>query len=143
MNYDEAIAWVGQRRASVPAEARVHEDGRAYVAALGEIRNLLYAGRANLQVVETLAPLCPCSLGPDTDGPEQECPIHGDGQTFVALSRWRDAVVAAVSDLDLDHRPEEEWWDSVRPLRELLDGGPFSEPAPQDAMPRDARLEPF
>lgn len=143
MNYDEAIAWVGQRRASVPAEARVHEDGRAYVAALGEIRNLLYAGRANLQVVETLAPLCPCSLGPDTEGPEQECPIHGDGQTFVALCRWRDAVVGAATSVRLLADVSTVANSSWQRLCELLDGGPFSEPAPQDAMPRDARLEPF
>jgi hypothetical protein len=31
-----------------------------------------------------LAPLCPCDSNPSTsDGPQQECPIHGDGASFV------------------------------------------------------------
>lgn len=38
-----------------------------------------------------LAALCPCDLNPSTtDGPQQECPVHGDGVTFVdELTRLR------------------------------------------------------
>lgn len=44
--------------------------------------------------VETqLAPLCPCDSNPSTsDGPQQECPLHGDGTTFV---RYVQALEAA------------------------------------------------
>lgn len=31
-----------------------------------------------------LRPLCPCSPKPHIEGPLRECPIHGDGATFVA-----------------------------------------------------------
>lgn len=38
---------------------------------------------------ELLAPLCPCGpASPDTQGPLQECPLHGDGTTFVTRQRW-------------------------------------------------------
>jgi hypothetical protein len=36
----------------------------------------------------TLAPLCPCDPNPSTtDGPQRECPLHGDGITFVGEYR--------------------------------------------------------
>lgn len=43
-------------------------------------------------IAEQLRPLCMCDTGPDTDGPEQDCPLHGDGVTFVADVRWLQAI---------------------------------------------------
>lgn len=39
-----------------------------------------------------LEPLCPCNVGPDTYGPEQDCPLHGDQETFVAYVRELEAT---------------------------------------------------
>lgn len=37
-----------------------------------------------------LGPLCPCAPhDPNTDGPQRECPVHGDGQTF---TQWVDEM---------------------------------------------------
>lgn len=42
---------------------------------------------ARADVISMLAPLCPCSYNPNSTayGPQRECPLHGDGETFV---RW-------------------------------------------------------
>ena len=43
----------------------------------GELRQLRAMERG-------LMPLCPCISDPSmSDGPQQECPVHGDGDTFV------------------------------------------------------------
>lgn len=49
------------------------------------------------EVFERFLELCPCDPNPSTtDGPQQECPVHGDGTTFVAevraLRRLADTV---------------------------------------------------
>lgn len=44
-----------------------------------------YTERELQQLYKALEPLCPCDPNPaTTDGPQQECPLHGDGVTFVA-----------------------------------------------------------
>lgn len=43
-----------------------------------------YAERRLQALHRALEPLCPCDLNTSTtDGPQQECPLHGDGVTFV------------------------------------------------------------
>lgn len=43
-------------------------------------------------VLNRLRPLCPCDMNPETtDGPSQECPIDGDGITFVNYVRELEA----------------------------------------------------
>jgi hypothetical protein len=44
-----------------------------------------------------LIPLCPCTAGnpADWDGPQRECVVHGDGDTFVAEHRRLKAIEAA------------------------------------------------
>jgi hypothetical protein len=75
--------------------AAAAEQVRAQRANLRLVRSMLLRGRVASTTLDQLAPLCGCNTGPDTDGPEQDCPIHGDGQTFVALFRWGAAVAAA------------------------------------------------
>lgn len=53
---------------------------RAYLFA---VRDQLTTGQGRRRIVERLTELCPCSSDPEADGPEQECPVHGDGVTFV------------------------------------------------------------
>jgi hypothetical protein len=40
---------------------------------------------ARADVISMLAPLCPCSYDSNSTayGPQRECPLHGDGETFV------------------------------------------------------------
>lgn len=110
------------------------QTNREDAAALRHVRTMLHVGRACQQVVDQLAPLCPCNAGPDTDGPEQDCPIHGDGETFVMLCRWRDAVVVSArlvvdswtgSTIDGAATVDD---DAVERLRALLDAGPWGGP---------------
>lgn len=55
-----------------------------------------YAAQQLENLRKAFAPLCPCDLNPETtDGPQQECPIHGDGVTFVEGVRGAARVVAA------------------------------------------------
>jgi hypothetical protein len=130
MNHDEALEWLDRELLGLLGEDSPENHQRR--RELRGIRDLLYAGRANLQVVDQLAPLCLCNVGPHTDGPEQECPIHGDGQSFVALCRWRDAVATTASvyrqrDVQDDDEAAVGHWNR---LCELLDDGPWSEAGP-------------
>ena len=49
-----------------------------------------------------LAPLCEC-----VDAPQQECPIHGDGVTFVAHVQALEAVAVVARAVALDAEPSE------------------------------------
>lgn len=97
--YQRALDTIERLLSNPPTAAGddyvAREANREHVAALRHVRNMLQVGCSCQQVVDSLAPLCLCNVGPDTDGPEQDCAIHGDGETFVALCRWRDAVVSA------------------------------------------------
>ena len=46
-----------------------------------------------------LMPLCACDFNPaTTDGPQRECPVHGDGETFVKhVQRLERLLVAALA----------------------------------------------
>lgn len=104
--------------------AAVAEQVRAQRANLRLVRSMLLRGRAASTTLDQLAPLCVCNTGPDTDGPEQDCPIHGDGQTFVALFRWQRAVAIAahaVAEADDDDRAS-----AADPLVELVRAGPWN-----------------
>jgi len=47
-----------------------------------------YTERNHQQLCKALEPLCPCDYNPETtDGPQQDCPLHGDGITFVGQHR--------------------------------------------------------
>lgn len=106
---------------------------------LRHVRTVVYTGRGCQQVVDQLAPLCPCNTGPDTDGPEQDCPIHGDGRSFVDLCRWRDMIVGGAHALLATHDPSRRLSDDTAAVvdaaalarfRELLDAGPWASPMP-------------
>jgi len=131
MNHDEAIALVDAEIAGTPSSPS--EDDRRWRSDMLGLRSVLRAGQRCQQVVARLAPLCLCNAGPDTDGPQQDCPIDGDGETFVALCRWRDAVVATASTYrEFDTQDDEvratEVWNR---LCALLDAGPWAPPAAQ------------
>lgn len=130
---DPALALIDPLEIVRGTRLHPEADREAAVRAFRELADEVYAGRYARGVLDQLKPLCPCHRGnpeEDEDGPQQECPIHGDGTTFVALCRWRDAVVAAthaVNDTVADapglvvvQRPA---W--VR-LRDLLNAGPWA-----------------
>lgn len=49
-----------------------------------------------------LSPLCPCDPNPETsDGPQQECPVDGDGVTFVEEVRRLESVERAAQEYAL------------------------------------------
>lgn len=105
---------------------------RERFAALRLVRQALQHWAAAQPVVDQLTQLCPCSSDPDGDGPQQDCPVHGDGESFVALCRWRDVVVAAghaVNDTVADGPGlvvvQRTPWER---LRDLLNAGPWAGP---------------
>ena len=54
-----------------------------------------YAERRLTELNRSLDPLCPCDVNPETTrGPEQECPLHGDGVSFVQQVRYERAELA-------------------------------------------------
>lgn len=110
--------------------AAAAEQVRGQRADLRLVRSMLLRGRVASTTLDQLAPLCGCNAGPDTDGPEQDCPIHGDGQSFVALCRWRDQVVAAAHTVretsgrgPADNVEVDD--DAFERLDDLLDAGPW------------------
>lgn len=76
---------------------------RARVAAmeneLGESRQLhASAERLWYDVSTGLRPLCPCGSNPGSyDGPQRECVLHGDGDTFVAYVQALESVAKAAA----------------------------------------------
>lgn len=134
-SYDRADATVRDLLAGLPrAYAATADDPghREWLAALRHVAQMLMVGRVNTRVIHGLARLCPCDTGPDTDGPQQECPVHGDGQAFVGLCRWRDAVVGgthALVSVLADDRPDVAVdVPAVARLAALLDAGPWAGP---------------
>jgi hypothetical protein len=70
-----------------------------------EIQRLRGIERLHNVVMNGLLPLCPCTAGnpADWDGPQRECVVHGDGDTFVAEHRRLQAVERRVRErLDVD-----------------------------------------
>lgn len=61
--------------------------------------NNAYAVGEHRRLTEVLGPLCPCGpSSPDTQGPLQECPLHGDGTTFVAWVNWLEHLLRRAKD---------------------------------------------
>lgn len=55
-----------------------------------------YLAKQYAEICKGLAPLCPCDYNPaTTDGPQQECPLHGDYTTFVADVQIRERITQA------------------------------------------------
>jgi hypothetical protein len=51
-------------------------------------RDRAYYADQLMAVTTGLRPLCPCAPeDPNNDGPHQECPVHGDGETHVRYVR--------------------------------------------------------
>jgi len=74
-------------------------DRRGEALRVLEIR-LHYAERRLAELDTALSPLCLCDHNPETtDGPQRECPLHGDGAAFLAeCGRLRgvEKIVAAL-----------------------------------------------
>lgn len=87
--------------------ALIEVDGSAWLELIQENAHLhglldareqraLAAEEDTARLHQQLAPLCPCDPNPETtDGPQRECPLHGDGVTFVAHVRLLEALLAA------------------------------------------------
>lgn len=71
------------------------------------------------QLLSMLNQLCPCDTNPaTTDGPMQECPIHGDGTTFVSDVRWLEHIrVAAIA--HVTHNNQESQNELVKVLKNV------------------------
>lgn len=84
---DELVALLGE---DAPENHKRRRDLRS-------VRDHVCTGASAREALDQLAPLCPCTAGnpADWDGPQQDCPIHGDGATFVAMVRWWRAVEGA------------------------------------------------
>lgn len=68
------------------------------------------------RLADALEPLCPC---PDAEGgPEQDCPLHGDGRTFVLDHRRLQNIAAAARGVAFVVTPE-----TLRVLDDALDDG--------------------
>lgn len=65
---------------------KVTEQQRAEAAEKDSLIDSLRGELRQLRSMERgLMPLCPCITDPSmSDGPQQECPVHGDGDTFVS-----------------------------------------------------------
>lgn len=89
-------AWAQDAR-WLDAEAAVRKDylGRAWaVASMCNFPN-------HTDTLNRLSPLCPCDMNPETsEGPLQECPIDGDGVTFVRYVRELEAGAGQTGDGD-------------------------------------------
>lgn len=79
--------------------------------------------RGKLWLERSLAPLCPCSQDPSSAsyGPQQECPLHGDGRTFVERVRHLEAndaarLLARILDRDREHGMLMPWPEATQDL---------------------------
>jgi hypothetical protein len=86
--FDRLLGLIGWTRVPVGMIPATTERALAYLA------DRLVEGQ---RIPRQLSALCPCiTSGPDVDGPAQECPVHGDGETFVAeVQRLRQVEHAA------------------------------------------------
>lgn len=60
-----------------------------------------YAATTLRMLTKGLEPLCPCPVGPEAE-PQQECPLHGDQETFVAEVRELRAIAQRVRSFAAD-----------------------------------------
>lgn len=81
----------------VERECPLHGDGESFVHHVQEQEQRLAQARGHISDLERsdlehenlrrmLGSLCPCTTDPNSDvyGPLQNCPLHGDGESFVA-----------------------------------------------------------
>lgn len=145
MDHDEAIRWVNRELAGLPRES-TSKMGRKFRSELIGLLGVLQTGKRTGQIVfERLMPLCPCSLDPEDDGPQPDCPIHGDDESFARLCRWRDRVVAAAQALvgvfDADRPDVLADVPGLARFCDLLDDGPWpTDPIDTNTDPRFAHL---
>jgi hypothetical protein len=122
----DALAWVDAELVGLLGADSPENHARR--RALRSIRDLLATGQYARQVVEQLDVLCPCHHGnpeEDEDGPQQDCPIHGDGLSFVALFQWQ-AAVASTAHAVIAEAPYPYERDALERLRVLLTAGPWA-----------------
>lgn len=102
-----------------------------------------YAERSLAEVSKGLAPLCPCVSLAMHDGPQQECPLHGDYVTFVAHVQHLERVKARAAAFRVEAYGSSTSRASLayEALRAELDGertappvASFDEPAGLDAV---------
>ncbi len=88
---DDLIQTAGKRiRVLIGSDDPDDVEERAYLVA---VHGQLIIGQERRRIVDRLTELCPCDTNPETTGgPEQACPVHGDGVTFVADVRRLVAV---------------------------------------------------
>lgn len=94
---------------SLPVQTMAHvvtvvrELRAALVKVEGLDRDRAYYADQLMAVTSSLAPLCACDRGVEgVETPLQECPVHGDGVTFVAYVRALEAVAVAARAFDKD-----------------------------------------
>lgn len=99
---EEALGYLHGATFDMPGGAEAVKTVRAEIERLRKNNHRLGLLRVEAEsnvdrLRQAFTPLCPCDLNPETtDGPQQECPIHGDGITFVEdVQRDRAVVVAA------------------------------------------------
>jgi hypothetical protein len=87
--------WLERLRAD--AHERGDHEAQQYCQAVHRWRlRAEYAERHLMELNRSLEPLCPCDVNPETtDGPDQDCPLHGDGVSFVTQVRCERAELAA------------------------------------------------
>lgn len=87
VGHNPVAAWLGEAEHELAMRRDLHEA----------------AERLYRVVAQGLAPLCPCAdrRASDYDGPDQGCPLHGDGDMFVAeVQRLRGIEQRARTELD-------------------------------------------
>lgn len=89
---------------AVPAPVWQHGEVAKLRAELATSKQALEFTMLELQqLTKNLSPLCPCPSSHEAEfglvedpGPQQECPIHGDGDTFVTYVHQLEAELAVV-----------------------------------------------
>lgn len=76
------------------------QPGESYADALSRVAGERNAALRDVAAAKEadfarLAPLCPCQHNGASLDPEQDCPIHGDGDTFVDYVRKLEALMHA------------------------------------------------
>lgn len=106
MTTTDPLDWLDKRIRQLAGSRDLAD--RELRSRLSQVRIEVTAGRANREVVERLAALCPCLRDEEAGsehrhliGPLQECPVHGDGVTFVSTVQWLSRVREA-ADTALD-----------------------------------------
>lgn len=101
---ERALLFFDSAESDTAAQLVTQTQGRLLVVELRRLRaekermdrDRAYYADQLTAVTTGLEPLCPCAPGhPNNDGPQRECPIHGDGETFVAYVQALEALLRA------------------------------------------------